>query len=116
MTGREQAQAPNYQFNIGLEGWVGENFQWVIQTDGKDEFYFSDSHNQKADSMAVLHLALNYHYQDWRISFWGRNLTDEDYEIRGFYFGNDPRKEYIPETYVQYGEPRRFGVTVSKSF
>ena len=116
MTGREQAQAPNYQFNIGLEGWVGENFQWVIQADGKDEFYFSDSHNQKADSMAVLHLALNYHYQDWRISLWGRNLSDEDYEIRGFYFGNDPRKEYIPETYVQYGEPRRFGVTVSKSF
>jgi len=117
MTGREQAQAPNYQFNIGFEGWLGENFQWVIQADAKDEFYFSDSHNQKADSMAVLHLALNYHYQDWRISLWGRNLTDEDYETRGFYFANDPRSEYASkETYVQYGEPRRFGITVSKSF
>lgn len=116
MTGREQAQAPNYQLNIGFEGWLGENFQWVIQADAKDEFYFSDSHNQKADSMAVLHLALNYHYQDWHFSLWGRNLTDEDYETRGFYFRNDPRKEYVPETYVQYGEPRRFGITVRKSF
>lgn len=117
MTGREQAHAPKYQFNVGLEGWYGENIQWVLQADGKDEFYFSNSHNQKSDSLALVHFAVNYYVDDWRVSLWGRNLTDEDYEVRGFYFANDPRTQYAnDETYVQYGEPRRFGVTVSKSF
>ena len=64
-----------------------------------------------------MHFAVNYYVDDWRVSLWGRNLTDEDYEVRGFYFANDPRTQYAnDETYVQYGEPRRFGVTVSKSF
>lgn len=117
MTGREQAHAPQYQYNLGLEGWYGENLQWVVQADGKDAFFFSNSHNQKSESMAVMHLAVNYYVNDWRISLWGRNLTDEDYEVRGFYFANDPRTGYAnEETYVQYGEPRRFGLTVTRSF
>lgn len=117
MTGREQAHAPQYQYNLGLEGWYGENLQWVVQADGKDAFFFSNSHNQKSDAMAVMHLAVNYYVNDWRISLWGRNLTDEDYEVRGFYFANDPRTGYAnEETYVQYGEPRRFGLTVTRSF
>ena len=47
------------------------------------------------------------------MALWGRNLADEDYFIRGFgSFGNDPRKGYITEEYVQFGEPRQVGITV----
>lgn len=116
MSGRDQAHAPNYQANIGLEGQLTNALSWSVQTDIKDGFYFSNSHNQQADSMALLHAQLNYDWNQWRFTLWGRNLTDEDYEIRGFYFGNDPRDEYVTETYVQYGEPRRFGLTARYTF
>ncbi|OZB04275.1 MAG: hypothetical protein B7X54_08255, partial [Idiomarina sp. 34-48-12] len=55
--------------------------------------------------------SLQWQLDAWRITLWGRNLTDEDYATRGFYFGNDPRDEYQPTTYVQWGEPRRVGIT-----
>jgi len=48
------------------------------------------------------------------LSLWGRNLTDQDYAVRGFFFGefgNDPRKGYAPEPYVQFGEPRVVGIS-----
>lgn len=116
MTGRDQAQSPGYQFNIGADYWLHDNWQMVLQADGKDSFYFSDSHNSQSDDFVLLHAQLNYHNGPWRVSLWARNLTDEDYAIRGFYFGNDPRNEYVPNTYVQYGEPRRVGLSVNYQF
>jgi hypothetical protein len=49
------------------------------------------------------------------LKIWGRNLTDEDYAVRGYYFGNDPRAGYEPDGWFQLGEPRRYGVTVTVS-
>ena len=46
-----------------------------------------------------------------------KNLTNEDYQTRGFgSFGNDPRKFYVTEPYNQYGAPRVLGVSGKKSF
>jgi hypothetical protein len=50
------------------------------------------------------------------VKLWGRNLGDEDYTVRGFYFGNDPRDGYLPRGYTQLGEPRRYGVTVTVDY
>ena len=51
------------------------------------------------------------------MALWGRNLTDEDYAVRGFgSFGNDPRKSYALEPYYQYGDPRQLGVSASYRF
>jgi hypothetical protein len=47
---------------------------------------------------------------------WGRNLTDEDYQIRGFYFGNNPATDWVPESYNQFGEPRVFGLSGKYDF
>jgi hypothetical protein len=33
--------------------------------------------------------------------------------VRGYYFGNDPRTGYAPDGWVQLGEPRRYGVTLT---
>lgn len=37
------------------------------------------------------------------------------YVVHGFYFGNDPRTFYVNEAWYQYGAPRVAGVTVSWS-
>lgn len=116
ISGRDQAHAPNYTVNLGLQGVVGESWSWSVQADAKDSFYFSNSHDQRARSSVQWHAQLSYFWANWQFKLWGRNLTDEDVDIRGFYFGNDPRDEYVTETYRQYGEPRRFGLTAEYKF
>ena len=115
-SGREQAHAPNYQFNIGGRYDFGDGFYARIEAEGKDAFYFSDSHDQQSDSYELFNASFGYQSVRWDITLWARNLTDEDYATRGFYFGNDPRKFYADEEYVQYGEPRVFGANATYRF
>lgn len=115
-SGRDQAHAPNYQFNIGGRYDFGDGLYARLEVDGKDKFYFSDSHDQQSDSYELVNASFGYQGQHWDLTLWGRNLTDEDYATRGFYFGNDPRKFYVNEEYVQYGEPRVFGATAKYRF
>ena len=104
--GRSQAHAPEYQFNIGGELKVLNNLYITIEVDGKDEFYFSNSHNEKSDSYELVHSSISYRGEDLTITAWGRNLTDEDYQIRGFYFDNTPDDYRTNHAYYQFGEPR----------
>jgi len=115
-SGREQAHAPSYQYALGGRFDFGAGLYFSMDLEGKDEFYFSDSHNVKSPSQDQLHMRLGYTGDNWSVALWGRNLTDEDYYPRGFSFGNDPRKEYISESYHQYGEPRLVGVSASYTF
>ncbi len=115
-SGREQAHAPNYQFNIGGRFDFGDGFYARLEAEGKDSFYFSDSHDQQSDSYELFNASFGYQSLHWDITLWARNLSDEDYATRGFYFGNDPRKFYADEEYVQYGEPRVFGANATYRF
>ena len=77
----------------------------------------SDRHDLKSPSYDLLNMRLGYAARQWSVALWARNLTDEDYYVRGFgTFGNDPRKEYAVEPYYQYGEPRVVGVSTRFSF
>ena len=111
LAGRDQAQAPAYTYNLGANIDIGY-WHTSVSVDGKDEFYFSDRHSLTSTAYTLLNANISYIQPRWKLSFWGRNLTNKDYTIRGFgSFGNDPRKGYITEPYVQYGEPRMIGVS-----
>ncbi len=116
LSGREQAHAPNYQFNLGMNIMPNEHWLINVSVDGKDEFYFSDSHNEKSESVALLNASIAYVADDYQIKVWARNLTDKDYANRGFYFGNDPRDGYAAKQYTQLAEPLVFGVTLDYQF
>lgn len=109
--GREQAHAPNYQFNLGGQLEFAQGFYARLEVEGKDEFFFSNSHDAKSDSFELVNLTLGYRSENFDLALWSRNLLDKDYAVRGFRFGNDPRDFYTTHTYEQLGEPRVFGVT-----
>lgn len=113
---RQQAHAPNYQFNLGTNIQPSEDWLINVSVDGKDGFYFSDSHNERAKSMVLVNASLSYLQEQYQIKIWVRNLTDENYANRGFYFGNDPRDGYDAKQYTQLSEPRVFGVTLDYQF
>ncbi len=117
VSGRDQAHAPKYQFAAGTEYFIGQHWTVRANVEGKDGFYFSDRHNAKAKSYALVNASIEYAIESWRINLWGRNLFDKDYAVRGFgSFGNNPGNGYITETYTQQGEPRVVGLTLSYDY
>lgn len=117
--GRRQAHAPAYTFSLGSEFYLTRNWTLSANIEGKDEFYYSNSHNAKSSSYAITNASLQYKEQNWTVTLWGRNLFDKDYYTRGFYFGIDPSAGpdgYEPRTYTQYADPRTVGLTVSYDY
>ena len=116
LSDRDQAHAPGYMYGLALHYEQGPWFA-SLSVDGKDEFYFSDRHSVQSEDYNLYNASLGYIADHWKLTLWGRNLTDEDYFVRAFgSFGNDPRKSYITEPYFQYGEPRITGLTLEFHF
>jgi outer membrane receptor protein involved in Fe transport len=117
VSGRRQAHAPSYQFATGTEVYIGQSWTLRANVEGKDDFYFSDRHNAKSSAYALVNAGIEYTFDSWKINLWARNLLDKDYAVRGFgSFGNNPGKGYVTETYIQQGEPRIIGGTISYDY
>jgi iron complex outermembrane recepter protein len=112
-SGREQAQAPAWQFSLSAELRLYRQAFARAEYEGRDSYYMSDSDDQRSDAYRLLHLSLGWRGERVEASAWVRNALDQDYAVHGFYFGNDPRKFYINEPYYQYGPPRVAGVSLS---
>jgi len=102
--GREQAQSPKYQYAFSARYNFTNELYGMIGVEGKDDYYFSDSHNSKAPSSNLVNLSLGYEADMWAVRAWARNVFDEEVPTRGFEFGNDPLDGYATHTYVQLGE------------
>jgi outer membrane receptor protein involved in Fe transport len=116
LDGREQAHAPAYQFAISGRYSFADGWYLEIGAEGRDAFYFSDSHSERSRAYELVNALVGFERGDWDLRLWGRNLTDEDQFIRGYYFGNDPRIDYAERGYTQLGEPRRVGISVARAF
>lgn len=114
--GRRQAHAPSYQFTLGGEVYLSSNWTLRANMEGKDDFYFSNSHNSKSGSYVIYNASVEYQQENWKFTLWGRNLFDKDYYTRGFFFGNDPGNGYAAQTYKQFADPRVIGMTVSYDY
>ena len=116
LDGRDQAQAPGYQFYLAADYRFSQTLELNISIEGKDDYYFSDGHAEQSPSYALFNSALRYSRDNWELSLWGRNLGDKDYFVRGFSFPNDPRDGYTATRWTQLGAPRQFGMTAKTSF
>ena len=109
--GREQAQAPKYQYAFSARYNVTDELYAMLGVEGKDDYYFSDSHNAQAPNTNLVNASLGYEAENWAVRAWARNVFDETVPTRGFEFGNNPLDGYTSQTYIQLGEPCVAGVT-----
>jgi outer membrane receptor protein involved in Fe transport len=115
LDGREQAHAPEYQFDFGAEYRAARGWFARVDFAGLDDFYFDASHDERAPARVLTHLKAGVTGKQWRAEVWVRNLFDRYYSQRGFYFGNEP-PNWSPTRYVQAGDPRHAGVTLTYTF
>lgn len=114
---RDQAKAPNWQYNLGLNLELSEKLHGRFEVEGRDKSFFGYYHNGQLDGYTLAHASLSYQIGDISLQAWVRNLFDEDYQIHGLYFANDPRDGFsVNRSYYQFGEPRMYGMNVSYSF
>ncbi len=117
VNGRTPAQSPKYQYDIGIDYFWNHNIKLSTDLEGKGSYYFSNRHNAKAPAYALFNASVTMFADAWNFRFWGRNLLDREYLVRGFgSFGNNPIKGYAVETYTQKGDPKTYGLTVSYDY
>jgi outer membrane receptor protein involved in Fe transport len=87
-------------------GWWGR-----LDLSGMDEFFFDYGHDQVSEPYGLANLSVGREWESWSVKLWARNLLDEDYRVRGFYFGNEP-PDFPATLYTRLGDPRHYGITV----
>jgi len=115
LSGREQTHAPNWQYSLSASWRHPRGLLLHADLTGRDRFYYSASHSQRATSMTLLGLKAGYEADKWAAYVWASNVLDEQYSQLGFFFANEP-PDFIPKRYTQAGDPRQVGVTFTMSF
>ena len=115
LDGRDQAHAPEYTLAVGSmyrhpSGWNGR-----FDLSARDEFFFDYSHDRKSSAYELVNLRVGYDAEKWSAHLWVRNLLDEKYAVRGFYFGNEPPL-FENQLYIRHGDPRLTGLTFELRF
>ena len=115
LDGRSQAHAPEYTVAFGGSYEHPRGFFVRLDVSARDAFYFDVAHDQRSQAYELANARVGYRADSWSTTLWARNLFDEDYAVRGFYFGNEP-PDFPNALYTRAGDPRQVGVTFSKEF
>jgi iron complex outermembrane receptor protein len=81
-----------------------------LDVTGMGPFFYDLPPNwTRSSAYALVNGKLGWQTSRWEAYFWGRNLLDKNYTVRGFYFGDEP-PDFPSKLYTQLGEPRNWGV------
>lgn len=113
LSDRDQAYAPEYKAAVNATWRSATGLMARIDVTAVDDYYFDIPPNdQRADAYALTNLKAGYEGEHWSVYLWSRNVFDEDYLVRGFYFANEP-PDWTDTRYTQLGEPRTVGINVT---
>lgn len=113
--GRVLANTPRYGYTFGVRYDAGRGFFGSADLVGRAEQFDSNNQNESRRAFRVVNASLGYAWERWSLTLWGKNLFDEEYDRRVYFFGNeDP--DYIPARYENRADPRQVGVTAAYRF
>ena len=115
LEGRAQAHAPKKSYAFGMNWSITNRASLSLDVVGKSSFYYSDSHNNQSKSYSLTNINFDYLIGGWTYSIWARNIFDEYYSVRGFYFGNEA-PDFKDTLYERHGDPRHVGLSVRYDF
>jgi outer membrane receptor protein involved in Fe transport len=108
--------APEWSGALGALWQPGAGWLARLDVSGRDSFRFdydfSEGGDRESSAAAIVNLRGGREWGHWRLEAWVRNLFDEDYAVRGFYFGNEP-PAFEPTRYIRLGDPRQAGISIA---
>ncbi len=114
---RSLPHAPSWQGSVSATLHAHAGLFLRADLTGRGSFYYDlpalDPYSSHA--YVLLNLKAGVSRDHWSADVWIRNVTDRNYAVRGFYFGDVP-PDFPAQQFVQLGAPRQFGATVSYSF
>ena len=113
--GRELANVPRHTASIGTR-YEGKNGLWAsAELSGRAAYFESNTHDETRGAFHVVNASLGYRHDAWSVTLWARNLLDERYEHRVFYFAN-AGPDWEVTRYESPAAPRQLGATLRYSF
>ncbi len=113
--GDELANSPDYTYNAQLNYHTRCGFFASLEARGSDNYYESNNEDDRSEHTRTAFLVFNgsigYTYQNFTLSLWGRNLFDEEYEKRIFYFDNFDGNGV--QRFENPSNPQQFGATAN---
>ena len=106
---RKLPNAPDFTFSARLDYNSDTGLFSNLELVGSNDYYESNSHSEKRNSFAILNASVGYRYENWTFTVWSKNLSDEEYEERVFFFDNG----FGDQRYEAPAAPRTFGVTAN---
>ena len=109
---RDLANAPSYTYTVRLNYLPYRGFFAGSEIVGRDAYFESNSHREKRDAYVVFNSSIGYLWEQWTLTLWAKNIFDEEYAERVFFFDNG----YGEQRYEAPAAPRTFGVTANYSW
>jgi len=109
---REAAIAPKYSGSLNINYKSKSGVDVGLITNYKSRYYYSDSHNEESSPYTITNLLISKKLgQKLSIELWARNIFDERYSTRGFYFGLIP-PSYSEQLFESFADPLQFGLSL----
>jgi iron complex outermembrane recepter protein len=109
------ANTPRYGYTLGTRYRAASGFFGSAELVARGEQFDSNNQSQARRAFETVNATLGYAWGDWTFTVWVRNLFDEVYDKRVYFFGNEP-PAYTPARYENRADPRQIGVTASFRF
>ena len=116
---RAAAHAPEYTFATSAQYAFTNRLLATLELEGKDKFYYSDSHNYQSQAYKLVNARLTYSADGYQLTAFVNNATNKDYGVRGFAgWDADPRSGagFDETEFQQLGAPKVVGISVRADF
>ncbi len=113
LSGRQVAHAPPWTYQTRL-AFAPQPFSTYAQVTGRDSYYHSADHDFKSKPYHLVDVGGAVDLGNWQLQVWIKNLFNQNYAVRAFYFANEP-PDWQEKYYVQWGAPRTYGMQATYS-
>jgi iron complex outermembrane receptor protein len=113
--GRDLANTPDYGYTLGTRYGAERGLFASAELVGRAQQFDSNNQNEARRAFRIVNATLGHAWARWSLTLWAKNVFDEEYDKRVYFFGNaDP--DYLETRYENRADPRQVGVTASYRF
>ena len=113
--GRRLANTPPYGYTVGTRYRAASGLFGQVELIGRGRQFDSNNHDEARRAFEVVNASLGCVWREWTFTLWARNVFNERYDKRVFFFGNE-EPDFEPKRYESRADPRQFGLTAALRF